>query len=99
MTRETRNTLRELFVARQDVALRHLHNELQYIAQCKEVQGLEGHVDNILQQLSKEDRITVRNYVDAELQRAAYEADAAYIQGLRDCVQFLCFLAGDQVAV
>lgn len=99
MTKDTRNTLRDLFIARQEVALHHLHDDLQYIAQCKVAQELERHADDILQQLSKEDRMAVRHSIEAELQRASYETDAAYIQGLRDCLQFIGFLTSDQVAV
>lgn len=92
MTSMTRDALRSLIGAREDIALKRLGENQEYLRICKEQEHSEEVVEELYQQLEKSDRITIRRHYEGEIQKANFESKEAYLQGLRDCFKLFVFL-------
>lgn len=99
MTNMTRDALRSLIGAREEVALNRLDNNFEYQKVCDQQEKSEEVVEELLQQFEKLDRITIRRHYESEVHKTNYEIKAAYIQGLRDCFSLFGFLMGNEVCI
>lgn len=99
MTTKTRDALRSLIGAREDLALKELEQNLAYLSVCKEQKKTEEMVEELLLRFEKPDRMAIRRHYEGEVHKSNYELKAAYIQGLRDCFLLFGFLSGNEVYI
>jgi len=92
MTEDERDILKVITNARTELAILSLKDINPRYAEIYQQQedGLPV-VDEILKHLSDKDRRTVLRYYEDEVHKFTFETDAAYLQGVRDCVKALMF--------
>ncbi|BCJ93244.1 hypothetical protein acsn021_08130 [Anaerocolumna cellulosilytica] len=83
---------KSLITMRYDIALEQLLHKKEYNDICEQQKKTESRVEELLQQLSKEDRRFIWQHYEGETAMENLELEAAYIQGLRDGVRALRFL-------
>lgn len=87
---------RELFYGlidqRQIYAMQRLRKNPKYTALMEQQEQGNERVEELLQQLEKVDRYTIRNHYEAETVRESYQLYEVYIQGLQDAFKLLKFL-------
>lgn len=93
MTKMTRDALGSLITARIEFALNQLDQDSEYIELCNQQKKTEETAQELLNQLEKPDRITIRRHYEGELRKTNREIEAAYIQGLRDHSELIEFLS------
>lgn len=87
-----RNAYRGVINARLEIALKGLRKNPKYIERCHQQEKSGELVEELLHQLEKDDRITIRRHYEGEIAKECDELNEAYVQGLRDCMKFLMFL-------
>jgi len=92
MTEDEIKILKALANARIETAVLDLKDtNPRYSEVCHEQELSWQTADEILNRLSKDDRRTVIRHYEGEVHRFGFEIDAAYLQGMRDCIKALIF--------
>lgn len=78
--------------SRIEIALKRVHEDPQFLEYMRKHKESETVVDELLQKLTKDERLTIRRYNEDEMTRENFETNEIYFQGLRDCLQALSFL-------
>jgi len=92
MTDSEKKMLRQFISQRQEFVYRRLKENTRYQEVCERQRKTDAAVDEVLQKLEKDDRITVRRHYEGETEKTGVELNEAYIQGLRDSVKILALL-------
>lgn len=92
MTKELQKTYQDFIIDRIESALIELNDNPAYMARCCQQNESGAVVDRLLHKLKKNERITIRRHYEGETVKESFELDAAYIQGMRDCIGILSFL-------
>lgn len=69
----------------------------EYIKLCEQQDKSQETVDALLEKLGEKDVMTVRRHYEMETMRQSFEIDEAYMQGVKDGIQFLAGLGIFQV--
>lgn len=99
MTSMTRDALRSLISAREEVAFNRLEQNPDYQEVCKQQEKSEEMVEGLYQRFEKSERIAIRRHYEGEVHKTNYEIKEAYLQGLCDCFRILGFLIGNEVRI
>lgn len=75
--------------SRIEISLERVSRDPQYREICQQQVKEEKTVGILLQKLEKEERIIIRRYYERIIEKGNYELEEAYIQGMRDCMEFL----------
>ena len=92
LTEDERTALKTLISERTNFAALNLDKSCaRYAEACKQQEDSVKTADEILKKLSTDDRRTVLRHYEGEVHKFSFETDAAYVQGIRDCVKALMF--------
>lgn len=97
MDNMTRNAVRTLIGAREEISFQRLNDDLDYQEVCRQQEKSEEVVEELYQQFEKPDRLTIRRHYEGEVYKTSFQLKEAYIQGLRDCFSLVHFLSGNEV--
>ena len=78
--------------SRVDLALERISRDPEYIELCGQQESSQETVDLLLEKLGVENALAIRRHYEMETTRQSYEIDEAYLQGLKDGMQFLAWL-------
>lgn len=78
--------------SRIEIALKRLKETSHFQVMLKKQSETEAMVEELLQKLEKEERITIRRHFEKKVEKEGEELNEAYIQGLKDCIQLLLLL-------
>ena len=92
MDDEKYNMLKMLVNMRQEAIFSRLNSNPRYLEVCVRQEKTEDKVEELFRRFKKDERIAIRRHYEGELEKQSFESDEAYLQGLRDCAQFLMFL-------
>ena len=92
----TRQALRSLIVSREELALKRLAENPDYLEICEKQKQSEGIIEELYQQFEKSDRITIRRHYEGEVHKKNLEYKEVYLQGLRDCFRLFTFLGDEE---
>lgn len=94
---EAKECWKSFISSRVDLALERISRNPEYIELCEQQDKDQEAVDSLLKMLGEENALTVRRHYEMETARQSYEIDEAYLQGIKDAIQFLGGLGVFQV--
>lgn len=86
---ETRECWKSFIASRIEIALERISRNQEYIKLCEQQDDNQENVESLLEKLGVENALTVKRYYEMENMRQSYEIDEAYMQGVRDGLQFI----------
>lgn len=92
MTDAERIMVKTFINSRLEIAFQRLKDNPAYVKHCRAQDKSAVVVDELLNALSKDDRITIRRHYEGETEKESFELNETYLQGLKDCIRVLAFL-------
>lgn len=90
--KNTKECWKSFISSRVEFALERVSRDPNYIELCEQQDGSQEAVNSLLDKLGEENALVIRRHYEMETKRQSYEIDEAYIQGVRDGIQFLSSL-------
>lgn len=95
--KEAKECWKSFISSRIELALERISRNPEYIELCRQQDKSQETVDLLLEELGEENALAVHRHYEMENMRQSYEIDEAYMQGVKDAIQFLGGLGVFQV--
>lgn len=86
---EAKECWKSFISSRVDLALERIGRNPEYIELCEQQDKNQETVNSLLEMLGDENALTIRRHYEMENMRQSFEIDEAYMQGVKDAIQFL----------
>lgn len=92
MTDSEKRLLRTIICDRREIALIRLKDNTKYLEVCKRQEKSDDYVEELLNKLEEDERISIQDHYEGEVEKTNFEFNEVYLQGLHDTIKILALL-------